>query len=355
MRTPTFCVALLGVLLAGVAGLKVSMWPSLFAQAENEPTAQNLISVDRLPGFPATATEYAKLVEADLGVPPRIDLGQSVEIPIYVNGVQAYGNVGHASDNPSRLGKDTVSGSTLQRYEGRTADGKRLPDVVWVSFSRNSSRSHEKVIGSVQMIGYNRKTGATAFFESSDRIAPWVTLDEGTFRMRGVMPWIDQPAEFDKAFRPPPPNAPQCVQCHQADPFITNSFINAAKIPGTNENVVPILDENSPYYVIGGEHWDMRTMHIKGNGCFECHRVGMSTLELFVSNGWDPNKYMPPDDPGSLANDLTALREAWHKGPMLVKGAEWIIPPARGAGRQVVGDDYPYKARFNEPGPKIKK
>jgi hypothetical protein len=347
IRRSILTFAFLGVFMIGVAVF------STWAQTGQTTVAGSESPASQKPGFPATASEYAKMVEPDLGVPPRIDLGQSVEIPLYVNGVQTYGNLGRACDNPTLLGKDTVSGSTLQRYEGRTADGKPLPDVVWVSFGRNSSRRHDKVVGSVQMIGYNKKTGATAFFESGDKISPWVTLDEGTFRMRGVMPWIDQPAEFDKAFVPPP-KAPQCVQCHQADPFITSPFINAAKIPGTKENVVPILDEDSPYYVIGGENWDMRTIHIKGNGCFECHRVGMSTLELFVSNGWDPNKHMPPRDPGSLANDLKALLEAWRIGPAQGDGASWIIPPARGKPRQVVGDDYPHKAKFNDPGRKTK-
>ena len=93
----------------------------------------------------------------------------------------------------------------------------------------------------------------------------------------------------------------------------------------------------------------MRTIHIEGNSCFECHRVGLSTMELFMSNGWDPNKHMPPYDPGSLAEDLRELLDAWERGPENVPGAEWIIPPARGRGRKVVGDDYPYKAPFNRP------
>lgn len=50
--------------------------------------------------------------------------------------------------------------------------------------------------------------------------------------MRGVMPWIDKPDAFNKVYVVPNPYRPQCVQCHQADPFITNEFINAAKIPG---------------------------------------------------------------------------------------------------------------------------
>ena len=138
----------------------------------------------------------------------------------------------------------------------------RRPGVVWVSFARDSTRDPKNRLGSVQMIGYHKKTGATAFFESSDQLQPWVKLDEGTLRMRGVMPWIDDPAEFNRAFVPPEASRLQCVQCHQADPFITNDFINAAKLPGTDEGVVPILDEDSPFYVIGGENWDMRTIHL---------------------------------------------------------------------------------------------
>lgn len=304
--------------------------------------------------FPKTAFEYAKMAEVELGLPPKIDLSESVEIPLYVNGIQKYGNLGRSCDNYSMLGKDTVSGSVLQRYEGRTADGKPLPHVVWVSFGRNSTRNPDKVLGSVQMIGYNKKTGATAFFESCDQIHPWVTLDKDTLRMRGVMPWIDNPGEFNKAFVVPNPYRPQCVQCHQADPFITNSFINAAKIPGTKENVVPILDQKSPYFVIGGQNWDMRTLHIEGNKCFDCHRVGLSTMSMFMENGWKPNKHMPPNDPGSLKKDLDQLLEVWRNGPETVKGAKWIIPPAAGKEGQVVGENYPNKARFNYPANKDK-
>ena len=296
--------------------------------------------------FPKTAAEYAKMVEDELGVPPKVILDEAIEIPIYLNGVQKFGNLGTSCDNPTRLGKETISGCVIQRYEGRTAEGKRLKDVVWVAFGRNSSDNPKYIIGSVQMIGYNKTTGATAFFESSDRLSPWVTLDERTLRMRGTMPWVDDPDEFNRAFKTP--GNVQCVECHQADPFITNTFINAAKIPGTKEPVVPILDADSPYYVIGGNNWDMRTINIEGNSCFECHRIGQSTLKLFTGNGWDPNKHMPPYDPGSLSEDLAEILEVIRKGPENVKGAQWVIPPARGKGTQVVSDDYPNKSYFNQ-------
>ena len=73
-------------------------------------------------------------------------------------------------------------------------------------------------------------------------------------------------------------------------------------------------------------------------------------MKLFMrSFGWDPNEHMPPYDPGSLKEDLAELLIAWDQGPDNTPGAEWIIPPARGEDRKVVGDDYPYKEGFNIP------
>jgi len=308
-------------------------------------------------GFPATAFEYARMVEPQLGVPPRIDLGEGVEIPLYVDGVQMRG-YRKSCDNPSRLGKGCISGSVLQRYEGRTRDGRPLPDVVWVSFGRNSSRTFRGrvyLLGSVQMIGYDEWTGATAFFESSDAIGAWASVDPETNRLTGAMPWIDDPEAFNRAFRTP--GKLQCVQCHQNDPFIHNSFIDAAKMPGSDEIVVPRIrtwerdmEHDLPYYVIGGENWDMRTIHIEGNGCLDCHRIGMGTAKLFIRYGWDPNEHMPPKSPGSRSADWNALLECWENRPENTPGCEWVIPPTGDSPGRVVGDDYPYKAAFNQPG-----
>ncbi len=358
-----FCGFLLGALASDLyLSLPVSAAEVKPDDAGHDDIAEELRSTkDQEDGskdhnFPATAYEYAKMVEPELGVPPKVDLDASVEVPVYVDGVQAYGDLSDSADNPSRLGKQTMSGSTLQRYEGRTADGETLPDVVWVSFGRNGSFGPEDVIGSVQMIGYNKETGATAFFESNHtNLERWVSVDEGTLRMRGVMPWIDEPKEFNRAYVTP--GNIQCVECHQNDPFIHSDFIDAALIPGTRETVVPRIADKGrnvqfdlPYYVVGGENWDMRTIHIEGNRCFDCHRVGMSTLNLFMSNGWDPNEHMPPNDPGSLLEDLRELLEAWKNTPENSPGTEWVVPPAGDSLGRVVGDDYPYKARFNEPG-----
>jgi len=302
-------------------------------------------------GFPATAFEYAKMVEPLLGVPPRIDLGQGVEIPLYVDGIQQRGYL-KSCDNPSRLGKGCISGSVLQRHEGRTRDGEPLPSVVWVSFGRNSSlayRGKVHVLGSVQMIGYDEWTGATAFFESSDRIDPWADVDPETYRLTGEMPWIDDRQAFNRAFRTP--GRGQCVECHQNDPFVHNSFIDAAKMQGTDEPVVPRIRTRDrdmrtdlPYHVLGGENWDMRTIHIDGNGCLDCHRIGMGTATLFMRHGWHPNEHMPPKNPGSLSEDWDELAECWENRPENTPGCDWVVPPTGDALGGVVGDDYAHKA-----------
>ena len=53
-------------------------------------------------GVLKSPTEYAKLIESELGVPPAVDLGACVEIPILVDGKKFTGDPGiHCCDNPS--------------------------------------------------------------------------------------------------------------------------------------------------------------------------------------------------------------------------------------------------------------
>ena len=107
--------------------------------------------------MPRSAMEYVKMCEPELGVPPKINLSECIEIPIYVNGVQKHGALRSKElDNPNLQGKGfTSSGSGLQRYEGRTAEGKPLPDVIWIAFGRNEDwdGDQRRFVGSVQMIG----------------------------------------------------------------------------------------------------------------------------------------------------------------------------------------------------------
>ncbi|MDG1892773.1 MAG: hypothetical protein P8L18_15830 [Verrucomicrobiota bacterium] len=48
--------------------------------------------------------------------------------------------------------------------------------------------------------------------------------------------------------------------------------MNAVMIPGNLKMVAAPLNEDAPYYVMGGAHCDMRTIYIEHNVCFDCHR-----------------------------------------------------------------------------------
>ena len=256
--------------------------------------------------MPTSPRAYAAMCEPELGVAPTVDCAEGVLMPVTVDGVEVFEDPGlHACDKPSLQIGDCMPGSSLQRYPGTDADGTPRPEVVWVSFCRHDGR--DDVVGfdmpdSVQMIGYNYETGATCFFESGDN-RPWTSVDE-TNRLRGVLPGPADP-EFDEAYVVPGPAGIQCVQCHQADPFVHHPWIKTARLPeNPRQPVLPIIPgENAPYYVIGAPDWDMRTIHIEGNGCLDCHRMGMETVEEFTGDHWDPNDHMPPHDPGSLAQD----------------------------------------------------
>ena len=140
------------------------------------------------------------------------------------------------------------------------------------------------------------------------------------------------------------------MRCHQADPFVHNPWIKSARWPeDPRQPVLPVIPgANPPYFVVGAPEWDMRTIHIEGNGCLSCHRAGMETLEELTGDFWDPNAHMPPHAPGTLDADLQQLVACWTQGPESTEGCDWVIPPAGTCEGGVVGADYPHAARgFN--------
>ena len=105
--------------------------------------------------------------------------------------------------------------------------------------------------------------------------------------------------------------------------------------------VLPTVGAHSPYYVVGGADWDMRTIHIEGNACLTCHRIGMEIDQTFMENGFDVNTYMPPYAPGSMSEDYQALLDCWLNGPEATDGCAWIIPPAGDCAGGIVGQIIP--------------
>lgn len=271
------------------------------------PQVEDCIPRDDAPGMPVLSSDYAELCSRVLGQVPTADCGEGERIPIKVGGEEVFTSpANNICDNTGFKGDCSV-GSTLRRQEGVSLSGTPRPEVVWVTFCRVSNDA----LGSVQMIGHDMETGATCFFESPDALgigaqSEWVYFNENG-ELEGELPGPES-EDFDRAFVSPP--AP-CSACHHNDPFIHNPWIDGARqAEDPSAMVLPELaTANSPYWVIGGPYWDLRTPHIEGNNCVECHRVGMGTVEIFDLVGTiDVNTLMPPDNPGSESEDFAAIR-----------------------------------------------
>jgi hypothetical protein len=311
--------------------------------------AQPVIAADDacVPGgkvqtMPETASEYAAMCLPHVGVPPTIDCGAGVRIPIHVDGVEVFESPGYREcDTPDFKGNCNV-GSRIGRVQGKAADGSPLDDVVWAYLCRSAGRDLlEKGIASVQMIGHNKTTGATCFFESPDgkgdliQAREYLHMDERGL-LAGKLPGPDD-EDFDKAFIPPPPGV-QCVQCHQNNAFLHDPWIDGAKLPSDpSEPVLPgWVDPEAPYWVVGGTHWDMRTPHIEGNACLDCHRAPTRTARLLEAGQVHVNEFMPPRRPGSLKADYAALLACHDDGPENTPGCDWVVPPGGGCPGGVV-------------------
>jgi len=302
-------------------------------EPEPEPTSeasQACVPRGLAPGMPARASDYATLCSRLLGQVPTADCGKGVRVPVTVDGVEVFETPADGVCDDFNL-KGCDPGSTVRRQEGRASDGTRRPEVVWVTFCRAMDpRLGLGGLSSVQMIGHDMETGATCFFESPDALGvgaqgEWVSMNEDGL-LDGELPGPDHP-DFDRAFATPPS---PCSECHQNDPFIHSPWIDGARLPeDPSQPVVPTLAAaDSPYWVVGGPRWDLRTPHIEGNTCTRCHRVAMGTSELFAdAHRFDINEIMPPYDPGSEAGDLAALRACWERGPEAMPGCEWVNPP----------------------------
>jgi hypothetical protein len=291
--------------------------------------------------MPSSASEYAILCRDHVGVVPTIDCGDGVPIPIRVDGKEVLeSQQPRACDQPDFKGACNT-GSRIGRLPGVRADGSPFDDVVWVYLCRSAGRElFARGMVSVQMIGHNTETGATCFFESPDGVgkltqAEYLRFDDDGL-LDGALPGPDSP-DFDRAWIPPPPGV-QCAQCHQNDPFLHDPWIDGARLPSDRRQ--PVLPQlagpKSPYWVVGGGDWDLRTVYIEGNGCLGCHRAPMRTARLLEAGNVHVNDFMPPRDPGSLAEDYAALLACHDNGPEQTPGCDWVEPPGGGCDSAII-------------------
>ena len=292
---------------------------------------------------------FIEICEDHLGITPPIRCEDGVLIPVTVDGEEVWEDVGfYGCDNSSLQVGQCIPGSTIQRLSGVTRDGIPLPEVVWVAFCRTGvdpEASGEELTYSndVQVIGYNYESGATCFLNNVRQFGfhDGTARNEQAWRAKGSVPSSKDPmfSTILSASGPPP-----CTLCHRSSPFIHNDFVDSARMPDDpDEPVLPIINApNAPYWPIAHNDWDLRTVYIEGNACLACHRINMGLIELFERNHWDVNEHMPPQNPGSMAEDYEALLDCWTNGPENTPGCYWVIPPGGECDGGIVDEDYPF-------------
>ena len=308
---------------------------------------QSCIPFNQIESIPTNTTEYADMCMEHIGVPPIVDCGEGVEIPIYVNGEYV------TEDQPTGQCDNTdfkggcFRGSTVARIEGTDQYGDPMPEVVWVYFCRSQGADYlEQGIVSVQMIGYNQETGATCFFESPDAVGDLIQAQYLSFDDNGILdgefPGYGTPG-FDQVFHSPSVSQTNCISCHTSDPFIHNPWLDGARLPSDpSQPVVPELaTPDLPYFAVGGygSQWDNRSIHIPENQCLSCHRSSMFlAYDTYDQIGHVTiNDFMPPYNPGSLSDDYLELIECWVNNPENTDNCYWMLPPGGGCETEIIG------------------
>jgi hypothetical protein len=231
---------------------------------------------------------HTAMCEAELGRIPGFQCEEDgVRIPVFRDGVQIESG---RCDDPALLDGSCDPDAYVGHFVGRHADGTPRPEVEYAFLCRN--RSFVPGFENVAMIGHNRETGATCFWETA-------TMD-------GVFPSPSSPDTPTHGSRLPvnvitTPGG--CEACHVADPWIHSPWIDGARRPDGSP-IVPIPGPDEPYRVLTTEPLeDVAFPAPRGNACLGCHRVDCTVLADAVG----PDGWMPPAGLPSMEEDADQL------------------------------------------------
>jgi hypothetical protein len=154
---------------------------------------------------------------------------------------------------------------------GRQDDG----DVTWVTVCRKYRHYEDPFLfDDVNMIGYNRKTGKTCFFNSK------VTGETTKQPLRFNRPVNVKSPQADKVFMSPAQIQAKvpCASCHAANPFLRTPHIRAAV-------ELPAMERNTPYQIVWPEYFTPDGSRVANlrldpeavpeiRSCVGCHAVG---------------------------------------------------------------------------------
>ncbi|MCA9567328.1 MAG: hypothetical protein KC656_05775 [Myxococcales bacterium] len=287
----------------------------------DQPTPAPYVPPDLQPvtAPPQTVLGHAQECAQVLGPIPGFDcLTDADPVPVTRDGVPQTTQNPSTCDRPSLLEGSCNIWTRAGAKQGTWSDGSPRPEVTFVFTCRSSDDQAPTDEGGeyhdVAMIGHNRDTGATCFFQSfpdgrvryfpSPMTAGSGAPDYG--EVDALQVW-DPPAETASI---------ECHRCHNADPWIHSPWIDqmpSRALP--EEPMVPWTELGSAYHVAGTEfaYWaeELAYFDIPGNPCLSCHRIGVAGCDEFVAySAGDPTwlpldgdtygqVWMPPDFAGT--------------------------------------------------------
>jgi hypothetical protein len=217
-----------------------------------------------------TLQEFAQKCTAAVGEPvPAFNCDSGTEVPethltgSYPNGL---------CDAPNVLNGECDPGSRFQVL-------KETNDVAIVGHCRKKGNADHQY-GDIAVIQYNKKNGATCFYQALGELPAKVTApSDGNGPDK--FPWLD----------PAVTAGINCVRCHDNGPFIRSPYLAQLRaqpknrLPGTNAGAGPwdqrfSWNKTLPLSFVGNDFQSWKTYALSitgtGGGCLACHRLAFS-------------------------------------------------------------------------------
>jgi hypothetical protein len=270
---------------------------------ESEYTAEQFAKLDEQSQLHA----YARACEKKLGKIPKPDCSKGYEVPVGVTtsqGFQPHGkpsaqyngswNEDRTCDRPSFLLSAISSNGSCAPY----SKAGRLPSqegfkTEWVFVCRRYfDRPEESTrFDDVNLIGYDRSSGATCFFNSKVNEEPPVSesLDKAVDVKDVPEVMASESLKFYQTLKLNASEA-RCVSCHSAQPWLRTPYLQQVK--WGDESVVPSMTAADPYHLVAynymeavhTEKWTPKTLvSAEAKACTGCHRIGGDVYASYIA------------------------------------------------------------------------
>lgn len=287
--------------------------------------------------------EHGLECEQKIGpIPPFSCIADGEIIPITRNGQPIANHIAHQKcDRPPLLGLGGADGqclpySRIGTLPGKNSAGNPDANIQWAFICRRytlRTDPNDPKFEDVAVIGHNKATGATCFFQMLKHDPPVHGLDASRVPPPSEPAAATPPGSIkaeDFWLNPEVTAGIGCNKCHDSDPFIHTPYVDQVRrtVDGQNVPLVPpgpnlkaTPPDKSRYFFVGvpfqenfpaAWRWPkpMRLQPL-GNACTTCHNMGVHRSCSFFSrlaggqdnptdvsqfgSTWPHSHWMPPD------------------------------------------------------------